>query len=88
MTLENKLRQSGIEALENLADFVNKTEQEKRRLVRHLEGKLPTDHAYEMGQNYHENGPDEFNCHWTLFATVGEKEAWERGFNDAKNKTE
>lgn len=78
------MKQSGIEALENLADFVGKIEQEKRRMVRNLEGKSPLDHAYEMGQDYHENGPDEFNCHWTIFATREQKDAWERGFNDAK----
>jgi hypothetical protein len=82
--LSDKLKQSGIEALENLADFVHKTEVEKQRLVRHLEGKSEVDHAFEMGRSFHEDGPDGINCHFTLFCTVELKDAWERGFNDAK----
>lgn len=82
--LSDKLKQSGIEALENLADFVHKTEVEKQKLVRNLEGKSEGDHAYEMGRSFHQDGPDGINCHFTLFSTVELKDAWERGFNDAK----
>lgn len=78
------MKQSGIEALENLADYCNKTAVEKTRMVRRLEGKSEVDHAYEMGRSYHENGPDEINCHFTIFATREQTVAWERGFKDAK----
>lgn len=88
MTLSDKLRQSGIEALGNLADFVNKTEVEKQRIVRNLAGKSEVDHAYEMGRSYHQDGPDGINCHFTVFATRKQTDAWEKGFKDAKNETE
>jgi len=83
MTLSDKLKQSGIEALENLADFVNKTEVEKQRMSRNLEGKSEVDHAYEMGKSYHDYGPDGINCHFTIFATREQADAWEKGFKDA-----
>ena len=84
MTLSDKLKRSGIEALENLADFVGKTTVEKQRMVRNLEGKSEVDHAFEMGRSFHEDGPDGINCHFTLFSTRELTDAWERGFNDAK----
>ncbi len=84
MSLSDKLKQSGIEALENLADFVGRTTVEKQRLVRQLEGKSEVDHAYEMGKRFHQDGPDGINCHFALFLTRKRCDAWERGFNDAK----
>lgn len=84
MTLSDRLKRSGIEALENLADFVGKTTVEKQKLVRHLEGKSEVDHAFEMGRSFHQDGPDGINCHHTLFSTRELTESWERGFNDAK----
>jgi len=84
VTLSDKLKRSGIEALENLADFVGKTTVEKQRMVRNLEGKSEVDHAFEMGRSFHEDGPDGINCHFTLFSTRELTDAWERGFNDAK----
>ncbi len=84
MDLPEKLKQSGIEALENLADFVGRTTVEKQRMVRNLEGKSELDHAFEMGRSYHQDGPDGINCHFTLFLTRELCDSWDRGFNDAK----
>lgn len=84
MGLSEKLRQSGIEALENLADFVGRTTVEKQKLTRRLEGKSEVDHAFEMGRRFHQDGPDGINCHYLLFTTRERCDAWERGFKDAK----
>jgi len=82
--LSDKLKQSGIEALEKLADYCNKTTAERARLVRRITGESDVVYAYEMGWSYHDNGPDQVNCHWTVFETVETKDAWEKGFKDAK----
>ena len=84
MDLSEKLKQSGIEALENLADWCNKSAQEKAHLVRRITGQSEVDHAFEMGRSFHQDGPDKINCHWTVFATREQTNAWERGFKDAK----
>jgi len=57
-------------------------------MVRRLEGKSEVDHAYEMGRSFHDDGPDGINSHFTVFATREQTDAWEKGFKDAKNKTE
>lgn len=85
--ISDQLRSSGIQALENLADYCGKTEVEKARLVRRVTGESDQDHAYRMGQDYHNNGPDGINCHFTNFSKAELTAAWERGFKDAKNKT-
>ena len=84
MSLSDKLKQSGVEALENLADFVGRTTVEKQRMVRNLKGESEFDHCYEMGKRFHQDGPDGVNCHFTLFLTRERCDAWERGFKDAK----
>lgn len=84
MDLSKKMKQSGIEALENLADFVGRTEFEKQKMIRNLQGKSEVDHCYEMGKRFHQDGPDGMNCHFTLFLTRERCDAWERGFKDAK----
>jgi len=84
MNLSEKLRQSGVQALENLADYVGRTTVEKQKMVRNLEGKSEVDHCYEMGRSFHQDGPDGINCHWTVFSTREKTDAWERGFKDAK----
>ena len=82
--LSDKLKQSGIEALETLADYVDRTTVEKQKLVRILEGKSEVDHCYEMGKRFHQDGPDGINCHFTVFCTREKTDAWERGVKDAK----
>jgi len=84
MSLSDELRKSGIKAMENLADYVERTEVEKGRLVRTVSGESDVAHAYKMGRSYHDNGPDGINCHFSVFATREQTEAWERGFSDAK----
>ncbi len=84
MDLSEKLKQSGIHALEQMADFVGRTTVEKQKMVRVLEGKSEVDHAYEMGRRFHQDGPDGINCHFTLFSTRERCDAWERGVKDAK----
>lgn len=85
--ISDQLRSSGIKAMENLADYCDKTAVEKARLVRRVTGESDQDHAYKMGQDYHNNGPDGINCHFTNFSKAELTAAWERGFKDAKAKT-
>lgn len=85
MNLSDKFLQSGIEALKNLADYAGKSEVEKARLVRILEGKTDLIHAFEMGRDYAKNGTTALNCDFSLFTTKGSMEAWERGKADADN---
>lgn len=84
MNLSDKLKESGVEALENLADYVGRTTAEKQEMIRNLEGKSEVDHCYEMGKRFHQDGPDGTNCHFTLFLTRERCDAWERGVKDAK----
>ncbi len=84
MDLSEKLKQSGIEALDNLADFVGRTEVERLKLHRRLEGKSEVDHAFEMGRSFHQDGPNGINCHYLLFTTREMTNAWERGFKDSQ----
>lgn len=84
MTIQDELRKSGIKAMGNLADYCDKTEVEKDRLVRIVTGESDVIHAYEMGLSYHDNGPDGINCHFSIFSTRETTEAWERGFSDGK----
>ena len=84
MNLSEKLKRSGVQALEQLADYVERTTVEKQKMVRNLEGQSEVDHAYQMGRSYHQDGPDGINCHFTVFSTREKADAWERGFKDAK----
>lgn len=40
--------------------------------------------AYEMGYDCGKNGPNETNCHFTLFSSVNKTKAWELGKRDAE----
>ncbi len=84
MTIQDELRKSGIKAMEDLADYCDRTAVERSSLVRSLTGESDVIHAYEMGLSYHKNGPDEINCHFSLFTTTVTTEAWEKGFEDGK----
>jgi len=86
--LKRRFTDSGIEALANLADYAGKSEAEKARLLRHALGESETEHARKMGADYHANGPNQINCHFTLFATRELSQAWEQGFKEAKQNKE
>lgn len=82
--LSDKLRKSGIQSMKDLADYADKTEVEKARLVRFLEGKADADHCYEMGLDYARNGANKLNCHFGIFTTDEGRKAWEKGKADAQ----
>jgi len=82
--LSDQLRAFGIKAMENLADYCDKTEHEKDRLVRIVTGESDEVHAYEMGRSYYDHGPDGVNCHFSNFRTTTLTAAWEKGFKEAK----
>lgn len=84
--LTEKLRNSGIEALNELADYVGRSSAERARAVRRITGESEVDFAYKMGADYYRNGPDGTNCHFEIFEKREQCEAWERGRDDAKKR--
>ncbi len=42
--------------------------------------------AYEFGRSSVIDGPDETNCHFTVFATPQLTSAWEKGAAEAKQE--
>jgi len=42
------------------------------------------EYAYKMGKDCAKNGPNIENCHFSIFSSRENTEAWERGKNDKK----
>lgn len=83
-TISDQLRESGVKAMENLADYCDKTEAERDRLQRAVTGESDEVHAYAMGRDYQDKGANRINCDFSNFRTAKLTAAWERGFKDAK----
>ena len=43
-----------------------------------------TEYAYKMGKDCAKNGATLENCHFSIFSSKENTEAWERGKNDKK----
>ncbi len=82
--ISDRLRQSGISAMETLADYCDKTPVEQERLVRKVTGESDEVHAYAMGRDYQDKGANTVNHDIANFRTAELTAAWERGFKDAK----
>jgi hypothetical protein len=46
----------------------------------------PIQWAYAMGRDCALNGPNQTNCHFSLFATPEQTRAWEKGKAEAETK--
>lgn len=44
------------------------------------------DRSYDMGKDYALNGVNKTNCHFSLFASREQTEAWERGKKDGEKE--
>ena len=46
--------------------------------------KRSKEYAYKMGKDCAKNGANTTNCHFSIFSSKENAEAWERGKNDKK----
>ncbi len=58
----------------------------KEMLKSLLVNTLDIDYAYEMGRDCALNGANITNCHFSLFASREQTEAWERGKESAEQE--
>ncbi len=61
--------------------------QEIKELINRLTPpKRDKEYAYKMGKDCAKNGPTLENCHFSIFSSKENSEAWQRGKNESKRK--
>jgi len=70
---------------DKVLDFISITDWSKKALYFNL-SQCDADYAYRMGFDFEMNGTNTTNCHFSIFSSKANIEAWQKGRKDASKK--